>query len=650
MMCRPFQIQSTCILLSLTFFISVKAQTLFTYGDQAVSKEEFLRAFKKNNSKGKPNEKSYREYFELYSRYKLKVKAAYDLRLDTIPSLLAEIQNFRNQMADAYMNDEGNLNRLVHEAFDRSQKDIHLAEIYVAAPSTAAAADTLKAFQKAGEAYGQLKKGRKFFDVADEFSDDPFAKSNHGDIGFITVFTLPYELENLAYSIPTGGISRIYRGKNGYYIFKNLGIRKAIGKIRAAQILMAFPFNASDAVKADVKIRADSIYQDLIRGSNFGELARKFSGDNLSYQTGGEMPEFGVGRFDPAFEKAAFALAKDGDISPPFMTSFGYHIIKRLSRRTIPTVKNKTALDLLKQQVMSDPRIEYSKRALQGKIYSQVQFKEYPFNQAALWIYTDSFLQNRSIPKFTDLDAQTILFSYGNKKAVVKDWTAYRNSIKNIPSLSRGRSARTLLDQFEQTTCYDYYRSHLENYNADFAYQLNEFKDGNLLFEIMQRQVWDKASADSNGLKAYYDANRNKYWWQSSADVILFTCGNARIADNLKSKIKTQPNLWRRITDSTNGQAQSDSGRFELSQVPPPEQGQMQAGQFSSLLINPADNSLTMAYIVKLYPDRAPRNYRDARGLVVNDYQAFLEENWIRELKKKYPVKLNESVFKLLPK
>ena len=650
MMHRPARIYFVCFLLSTLFFINARAQTLFTYGDQSVSKEEFLKAYKKNNVKTKPTDKSYRDYLELYSRYKLKVKAAYDLKLDTIPSLLAEIQNFRNQMADSYMNDQGNLNRLVNEAFVRSQKDMHLAVIYIAAPANAKPADTLKAFLKARSAYDQLKKNRKFADVADEFSEDPFVKSNHGDIGFITVFTLPYELENLAYNTRPGRLSSFYRGKNGFYILKNLGTRKAIGRIRAAQILMAFPFNASDAAKNEVKMRADSIYQELIRGANFGELARKFSGDNLSYQTGGEMPEFGVGRFDADFEKAAFALTKDGDFCPPVMTSFGYHIIKRLSRRNISTEKSKAVLEALRQQVMSDPRIEYSKKALQGRIYAQVQFREHPFNQAALWMYTDSLLKNKPAPAFSDLDAQTILFSYGDKKATVKDWIAYRNSIRNIPSLTNGKTPRAIMDQFEQTICFDYYRSHLENYNAEFAYQLKELKDGNLLFEIMQRQVWDRASTDSNGLKAFYDANQNKYWWQPSADAILFTSSNSRVAEDVKARIKSQPLAWRRITDSTNGQAQSDSGRFEMNQIPPPEQARLQPGAFSSLLSNTADNSVTMAYIVKLYPNRTPRNYREARGLVINDYQAYLEESWIRELKKKYPVKLNESIFRLLPK
>ncbi|HMH33820.1 MAG TPA: peptidylprolyl isomerase [Puia sp.] len=637
-----------CTIFSGCFIRRGQAQTLVRYGDQQISKADFLKAYNKNNSSGKPTEKSYREYLELYIRYKLKVRAAYEQRLDTLPTLVAELQNFRNQVADTYMHDDAFLAKLTNEAFERSQKDVHLAQIYIADPATVSPADTMRAFIKLTRLYSDLKKGKAFSDAADEYSDDPFAKVNHGDLGYITIFSLPYALETLAYQTAPGKFSAPYRSKSGYHIFKNLGERKAIGRIRAAQILLIFPHEASVSAKADTRLRADSIYQALLKGADFSELAKKFSGDNLSYQTGGEMPEFGVGQYDPGFENAAFSLAKDGEISHPVMTAFGYHIIKRLSRKPVTAEKSKTRMDALKQQVMNDSRIEASRKAMTQKIMTLCRFKENTFNENELWTYTDSSLQNKSLPAFAGLNASSILFWLSVKRYTVSDWIYYRNSIKNILALNRDRSNRAFLDQFEQTAAFDYYRSHLEDYNTAFAYQLNEFKDGNMLFEIMQRQVWDKASSDTLGLRAYYDSHQNNYWWESSANAILFTCANERAAEDVKSRIKNSINNWRRFADSADGKVQADSGRFELSQLPPPEQGKLRAGQSTSMLRNPADNSVTMAYIVKLYPDRLPRNYNDARGLVINDYQTFLEDQWIGKLKEKYPVKVNEAALKSL--
>lgn len=638
------------ILIHLLLLISFSsfAQTIFTYGNQTVSKDEFLKAYNKNNTSGKPSAKAYKDYLELYSKYKLKVKAAYDERLDTLPTLAVEMQNFRNQIANSYMNDQSYTDKLVNEAFDRSQKDLHLEQIFISVPQGGAAADTMKAFQKLKAVLDGLKKGQKFETLAETFSDDPFAKTNHGDIGWITVFSLPYALESLAYQTAVGKTSAPFRSKNGYHIFKILEQRKALGKMRAAQILLIFPLNPTDASKEEVRLRADSIYGVLLKNGNFSALALQFSGDNLSYQHGGEMALFGVGKYDETFEQAAFALAKDGEISKPVKTSFGYHIIKRLGKVLVPAVKSKETLESYKQQVMNDPRIEIARKAMAKKVFQLIGFREYPFNENELWIMTDSSMQNKKQPKPGSLNDSTVLFSFTKKNYTVRDWISYRLTTRNLTALNQNKTNRTIFDQFEESSATEYYRNHLEEYNKEFAYQLKEFKDGNLLFEIMQRQVWDKAGSDSTGLKKFYESHKDKYWWEPSADAILVTSTNETIADQLKKAISKNQGSWRKLPDSSNGMAQADSARFELTQLPPAEQGALQEGNFTSMSKNANDNSIIFAYIIRKYPNRMPRNYEQARGLVINDYQLYLEDQWLTELKKKYPVKVNEAVLQTL--
>jgi len=307
-------------------------------------------------------------------------------------------------------------------------------------------------------------------------------------------------------------------------------------------------------------------------------------------------------------------------------------------------------MDAFKQQVMNDSRIEASRKVMSQKIMRVTGFTENSFPENELWNYTDSSLLNKKLPTFPDLDANTPLFSFTKKKVSVRDWVTYRNSIKNVFSLTKDKSNRAILDEYEKTTAYDYYRAHLEDYNSDFAHQFQEFKDGNLLFEIMQRKVWDKASSDSVGLRAYYEDHKAKYWWEPSADVILFTCSSEKTAEDVKRRMKSIAADWRRITDSSNGLVQADSGRFETAQIPPADKGQLQAGQFSAMQRRANDNTLSMAYIIKTYGERNPRNFYDAKGLVINDYQSFLEGKWISELKQKYPVKVDVAVMKTLPK
>ena len=505
-----------------TISIAVHAQPIFTYGPKAVTKDEFLKAYNKNNAGEIPSDKSYRDYLELYSRFKIKVQAANDLRLDTLLNQKAELQGFRNQIIENYMSDDESMKALIDEAFERSKKDIHLAHIFVAIPPTSKPADIQKAQLKINDAYSQLTKGAKFENVAINFSEDPSVTINKGDIGYITAFTLNYDLENLAYNTKSGTYSQPFKSKTGFHIFQNLGERKAAGRIRASQILLAITSEMGDLQKQAVKQKADSIYNVLVNGSDFKVLAAQFSNDNISFQNGGEMVEFGIGRYDRDFEAAAFALEKDSDISKPVRTEFGYHIIKRLERKPVQESReNAQWMETLKQQVMQSDRMGTARTRFLKKIQKLTAFKKLPVNEKNLKIFSDAQLEGKPTPKLADINSSTPLFSFAKQVIKVKDWQNYIQSVKSTGGTS-GKTAAYLYDQFVESTVFEYYREHLEQYNKEFSYQLSEFKEGNLLFEVMQRKIWDVAAADSNGLKKYYQQHKNNYWWEASADADYF--------------------------------------------------------------------------------------------------------------------------------
>jgi peptidyl-prolyl cis-trans isomerase SurA len=635
------------ILISIFTFGHAYAQPLFTYGSKSVTKEEFLKAYNKNNTYEKNDEKAVREYLDLYIKFKLKVQAAYDLKLDTLPSQVAELQSFRAQLVQNYLNDESSVNAMVDEAFQRSQKDIRISHIFIPAKQTDSAQAIARAKQKIDEAYKQLQAGKDFGEVANKYSGDSSVKWNNGDIGYITVFSLPYDLETLAYNTAVGKFSAPFRSRNGFHIFKKTAERKASGKMKVAQVLLNIPADADEATRQDFKRRADSIYNAAVKGADFGSLAATFSGDNFSYQTKGELPEFGPGKYDPQFEKAAFALTADNAISQPILTEYGYHIIKRIHHTPIPTdKKNAEYLAQLKDQVLNDDRIEVSKRIMQQKILKLTGYKKGVYNAADLWAYTDSVVSDKPVPPKTTIRPNTVLFSFTKQNITANDWIAFRKATGDVDRISSGKTSEELLDYYVDVAATEYYKNHLESFNKDFAFQMKEFKEGNLLFEVMQRNVWDKAANDSVGLKQYFDSHRNNYWWENSVTGILFTAANDKTANDALPKLQSKISDWRSITETYEGNVIADSGRFETVQLALTTDYKFSPKTFTPIIKNSSDTTVSFAYIMEYFPQRSQRSFEEARGYVINDYQIFLEQQWIAQLKKKYPIKVNEVVLR----
>lgn len=636
-------------LLSIATVLSLPAaaQTLFTYGTHGVKKEEFLKAYSKNNTDNKPTAQSYRDYLDLYVRFKLKVQAALDLHLDTLPGQVAELKNFRSQIAESYMNDEASVNALIDEAMDRSTKDIQVSHIFIAVAETATPQEIANAKAKADGIYAKLLKGEDFGKLAAENSDDPEARNNKGQLGYITSFVLPYDIENLVYPLATGAVSKPFKSKIGFHIFKKTAERKALGRIRVAQILLSFTPDASIQQKELIRERADSLYKALKAGADFKKLAFQFSNDNLSYQNGGEMQEFGVGRYEPSFEAAAFSLKQDEEIAAPVATSYGYHIIKRLRVIPVSVDKSNPAIrDNYRQTIAANDRSAVARTALLKKILQQTGYTKFPYNASAFESITQNTLEGKPALAKQAIPNTTPLFGFKRKKVSMGDWLNYADAMKNIATVKNGNTTAQLLDKFTEATALEYYRDHLEEYNKDFAYQLREFKEGNLLFEVMQRKIWDVASLDTAGLQQYYKAHKNNYWWESSADALIVTATTDSIATIAKARFAADISSWKKILDNSDGTLQGDSGRFELGQLPVIERTAFTPGLMTANVKNETDNSATFCYILKVYPNREPRHFQDARGFVINDYQTYLEEKWVAELKKKYPVKVEEGIFK----
>ena len=585
-----------------------------------------------------------REYLDLYIASRLKVTEAKEEKLDTLPQMKSDLSALRQQILPTYLNDKESVNALIKEAFVRQQKDIHAAHIFIAFAKNNVP-DTVAAAKKRDEVLGALAKGRPFSDIAKQYSDDPSAVSNGGDLGWLTAFSLPYDLESVVYQTPVGKTSAVYASKAGYHIFKNLGERKAVGRMKAAQILLAFPPGSNDVFKAALKRKADSLYNRLMAGDDFGKLATAFSNDVISAASAGQMQEFGVGEYSLAFEAAVAALAKDGAITKPFVTEHGYHIVKRIKLVPAPVKLDAAATDNLRSRLENSDRMQVTKTVLAQKTLKQAAAKNLLPNNNELWAYSDSMLNSTKPQTPLTINTVTPVFSLGAYSATAKDWSDFAQTHR----YNTGGATKpypVIWNEFLQETALQYYQDHLEDYNEDFKRQITEFADGNLFFEIMQRQVWTPAQSDTVALINYYTRHKKEYVWKQSADAVLFYAANAQTGDEFYKKLKAAPSSWKTLLNNYTEQITSDSGRFELTQIPKGKEDQLRAGSVTTAVTNKADNTVSFAYVLALHNSEEPRNFTDAKGLVINDYQAQLEKEWVAQLKKKYPVAINEGVWK----
>jgi len=633
------------VLLAIYTNTNAYSQNLITYGINAVKKEEFLRAYNKNNTAVTDKEKSVRDYVELFTNFKLKVKAAQELRLDTSEQMKADLLNFRQQIENNYLEDPETIKLLQEQAFERSQTDLHVLHFFSPVSESASPKDTLNAFQLTKKLYDQLQTGNeKYYEFV------PANDIKFSDLGFISVFSLPYELETIVYTLQPGSYSTPVAGKKGWHIFKTISTRKNSGELLASQILFAIPENASQEEKSAIQATADSVFGLLVKGMNFEEAAEKFSNDKYTFQNGGSLQEFHYTDCDTIFARAAFGLKKDGEITKPFKTSNGWHILKRISLK-----ENKKDLsDPETQQVWGDkvngnPRIQLVNQRYQEQIRKLSGYNALPYNKEELWTLADSLLETDQYTKMYKDHKSKKSFQLQDKSISASDWFQF---LKNKQSESNGRALNgydELMKEFTNTTIEQYHKDKLEKTNPEFRLQMQEFTEGSLLFEVMEKTIWSKAPVDSAGLLKHYEDNRSKYLWGASADAIIFNCSDSATANKAYKLMQGNSQSWQTYIEQLGGYALADSSRFELTQLPVSgKELVIKPGMLTSIESNSNDGSASFCYIIRLYPDKEQRDFNAAKGLVINDYQQVLEEKWIASLKKKYPVVVNEVELKKL--
>lgn len=633
--------------------------TLFTFGGTPVTKSEFIHVYEKLNGQDAAlySKKSVDDYLELYANFKLKVREAEAMGLDTTNAMQTQLSDYRKQLAPNYLYDKQITDKLVQEAYDRLNKEVQVSHILIACKDDAPPADTIVAHKKALEVYNKAKAPNADFGaLAKTMSDDPSAKENNGSLGYITVLQTVYPFETAAYNTPKGTISKPIRTKFGYHIVKTGETRKARGKIQVAHIFLALKENETPDKQKDVEQRINAAQIELKNNtSTFEDLAKRISEDRNSSAQGGKLDWFGVGKMFPEFETAAFALKNKGDVSAPIKTPIGWHLIKLLDYKPIGTFDQ--TKDELRKKIEKDSRSRVSKNMFVARLKKDYQLKETTTAKTEFkkWITSDVMRNKWKAESIGNHNAEmfniTVNDAQRQKKIFTQnDFAKYIEASQSKVRVSDSSIAvDKLYDLFVETTLLGLEEMQLETKQPEFAKLMKEFRDGNLLYELMDKKVWRYAISDTIGLKDFYEANTQKYQWGERAEAAIVTCATKEIANKYEKSLK-DTDIHDLEKDMKTGKVQDakiEVRTFERGQNPSLDGITWKKGIAEP--ITEKDGKLTVIKIENVLP-AGPKKLEEARGFVIADYQAVLEKKWMDELRSKYPIKIDETVLKTIYK
>ena len=652
-------------------FSSVFAQQnndpiLLKIAGENISKSEFLRVYQKNNAKDQAiDKKALDEYLELYINFKLKVKEAEELGLDTNAMFKSELNGYRATLAQPYLVDKDVTEDLIKEAYNRMLFDVRASHILIKLDKNALPNDTLLAYNKIMNLRKRILAGEAFEKVAAEASDDPSAKDaaatserpaykgNGGDLGYFSSFDMIYPFENGAYNTTVGEVSLPIRSEYGYHIIKLTDKKKAMGKVQVAHILISVPQNASDDNMKIAKGKVDEVLSKLKNGEKFDDLVKQYSDDKGSASKGGVLPEFGVNRMIPEFIIAISKLEKSGDISEPVQSRYGWHILKLIERKEIKSfdeLKNE-----IKQKVAKDERANKSKDSFLAKVKAEYKFTESPKAIKDFYkVVTDSVFTNSwKVEAAKMLTAK--MFSIGEKTVTQTDFANYLASIKNEnakPESIELYVNKTYKDYVERTL-FKYADSKLEEKYPDFNILMKEYHDGILLFDLTDKNVWSKAIKDTTGLKEFHQKNINNYIWNERLDAVVYTFKDGKVKDADARKfvekvykkkltsddVKINEMIAKLSKDSAAVEYKKD--KFLMGDNKLIDKIKWQEGVSEN--VKDGNNLSIVIVNKKLAPE--PKTLNEAKGIITADYQNYLEKEWLKSLRQKYSFTVNKEVF-----
>lgn len=634
---------------AIAFAQQTKKEVLFSIDDKPYYTDEFSRVYNKNIDLVKDeSQKDLDKYLELFIGYKLKINKANKLGLQYNSKYISELNSYRTQLSKNYTSDTKVTKALIDEGYARLLKEVRASHILITVDENAAPADTLKAYNQAVDIRKKIIAGENFETAAQKYSQDPSAKENKGDLGYFTAFRMVYPFESAAYKTKVGEVSMPVRTKFGYHLVKVKDIRDNKGEVTVAHIMILKPTVTTDSPSEVDKPKKtiEEIYAKLKQGENFEALANQFSEDKNSAPRGGVLPRFAAGQLSSEeFENISFGLENVGDYSKPFESQFGWHIVKLIEKHPI---KSQSEMEReLDTKIRKDDRSRLITNSLTEKLRKKYKVTTDAKTLAKVKsVVNDAFYQEKwTLP--TDLkDFNIELLKIENKsiRAVpfLRELESQQKSKYQIKPI--GKLIDNLYSKFVDSQLNLYYNENLENEFPDFANVVEEYRDGLLLFDLMEKEIWDKAKQDSLGLKNYYDANKTKYQWKKRGDVLIASSTKEDVVKQARKMIKsglTAEAIKEKFNKNGIVDIMIKQEFFEEGSENFPKGLELKEGLSD---VYKDKEHYFVNNVLKVLP-AGNKTLDEARGRVINDYQQYLEDNWVSELKKEFKVSVNQDVF-----
>lgn len=625
-------------------------EVLFTVNEKPYYTDEFSRIYKKNLDLVKDDsQKDLNQYLELFVGYKLKVNKAYKLGLQNGTQYQNELKSYRTQLAKNYFNDTKITQELLEEGYSRLQKEIRASHILILVDENASAEDTLKAYKKMEDISKRAIAGENFDDLAVQFSEDPSAKENKGDLSYFTAFRMVYPFENAAYKTPKGKISKIIRTRFGYHILKITDVRANRGEITVAHIMILKP--KPEEKDKDAEKTINEIYQKIQQGEKFEDLAKQFSDDKSSSSKGGQLNKFGSGQLSSEeFENAAFSLANPDDISKPFQSEFGWHIVKLIEKHPIKSMdemKNE-----LETKIGKDERSKKITASLNEKLRKKYTYKrdDKQYGLISKLVTNDFYDSKWKLPENIS-DYSATLLSINTKKIDGKAFLDYieKQQKAGLKVKPLSKLVDALYGNFLDEQLTAYYDENLETEFPDFAYVMEEYRDGLLLFDLMEKEIWDRAKTDTIGLNTFYDEHKMEHMWKKRVDVTIASSTKQDIIKKahalLKKKEKPQDIKDKLNVDNVIN-VMMNSGVFEEGSDALPKTMKYDVGVSD---VFREGEYYFVTKVDKVMP-AGVKTLEECKGKLVNEYQQYLELRWVDDLKSEFTVKINNDAFEHVKK